>query len=115
MIFNLSRIDREKYTVGKMIDLYCRLNHRQKHICEDCQTLKDYAFGKLKKCPYQDDKPTCIKCPIHCYQPNQKEQIRVVMRFSGPKMILYHPILAVYHIIDNKAKKKNELKLLKKN
>ena len=28
------------------------------------------------------------------------EQIRKVMRFSGPRMLLYHPITAIKHIID---------------
>ena len=39
-----------------------------------------------------------------------REQIRQVMRFSGPRMLLYHPVLAVWHLICSKK----ELKINKK-
>jgi YbgA-like uncharacterized protein len=29
-----------------------------------------------------------------------KEKIRQIMRYSGPKMIYYHPILALLHFFD---------------
>ena len=35
-----------------------------------------------------------------------REQIRRVMRFSGPRMLLYHPVLAVWHLICSRKEKK---------
>lgn len=56
-----------------------------------------------RKCgPYGEEKPTCNKCPIHCYKPEPKEQMRLVMRYSGPRMLLKHPILAVRHLLHEK-------------
>jgi hypothetical protein len=112
MIFLKSRIEREQITVGKMIDLYCRLNHKTNGtLCDDCGSLKAYAMMRLDKCPFHDEKPTCVNCPIHCYKKDQREMIKKIMRFSGPKMLLYHPVFAIWHLIDNKKKKEVERKL----
>lgn len=51
---------------------------------------------------HTEKKPTCNKCPIHCYKPEPKEQMRLVMRYSGPRMLLKHPILAVRHLLHEK-------------
>jgi hypothetical protein len=59
-----------------------------------------YALNRLRHCPFQESKTTCGKCPVHCYSPRQQARIRVVMRYSGPKMLLSHPILAVLHLLD---------------
>jgi hypothetical protein len=62
----------------------------------------DYARTRLRKCPFQEGKTTCAKCPIHCYKPDRREKIRAVMRYAGPRMLVRHPILALLHlIVDN--------------
>ena len=35
-----------------------------------------------------------------------RERIREVMRFSGPRMIFHHPVMAVRHVIESKKEKK---------
>ncbi|MDW2334940.1 nitrous oxide-stimulated promoter family protein, partial [Vibrio sp. 1069] len=35
-------------------------------------------------------------------KPEPKEQMRLVMRYSGPRMLLKHPILAVRHLLHEK-------------
>lgn len=35
-----------------------------------------------------------------------RDQIREVMRFSGPRMLFYHPIIALRHMILTKREKK---------
>lgn len=92
------RIEEEKAVVEQMIRLYCRKKEGNTLICPDCQKLLDYAHSRLDRCRYGNDKPTCRKCPIHCYRPEMKESIRLVMRWSGPRMILYHPIAAIRHL-----------------
>jgi hypothetical protein len=102
MFSNYQRINREKKTVKVMIEMYCHLNHGTNTLCLDCKNILDYAFLRLDKCMYGMEKPTCINCPTHCYQKTKREQIREIMRFSGPKMIFNHPYLALMHILDNK-------------
>jgi hypothetical protein len=34
-----------------------------------------------------------------------KEKIREVMRFSGPRMIFYHPVMAIRHLVESKREK----------
>ena len=101
-----NRLNRERRTIQTMIEIYCRGNHAPAgELCPECQQLAAYAMQRIEKCPFQADKPTCAKCPIHCYKPAMREQVRQVMRFSGPRMLFSHPILALLHLLDEKIKK----------
>lgn len=99
------RIKRERNTIKVMVEIYCKNKHKS-NICTDCQSLLDYANLKLSKCPYKKDKPTCKNCITHCYSEPEKSSIRNIMKYSGPRIIFYHPILAIQHLIDG-FKKKN--------
>jgi len=92
-------IDIEKITVTKMIDLYCLHNHENIETCDECRALKSYSSNKLDKCIYRNNKPACRKCPVHCYAPNQRDKIKEIMRFSGPRLILTNPILSLIHVL----------------
>ena len=95
------RIRREKKTVSLMIGIFCRAHHgSQEGLCSECESLRSYAFARLLKCRFGANKPTCARCPIHCYKPEMRERIRQVMRYSGPRMLRYHPVLAVLHMWD---------------
>lgn len=93
------RIEEEKAVVEQMIRLYCQKSEGHAELCPNCQKLLEYAHSRLDRCRYGNDKPTCKKCPIHCYRPEMKERIRIVMRWSGPRMMLYHPLTAIRHLI----------------
>lgn len=86
-------------TVSAMIEIYCRHHHGMiKGLCPECCELKEYAETKLDRCVFGQEKPTCNTCPVHCYKPEPKERMRAVMRFSGPRMLLKHPLLAIRHL-----------------
>ncbi|MFH1382135.1 MAG: nitrous oxide-stimulated promoter family protein [Chloroflexota bacterium] len=99
-----SRIKRESKTVSVMVALYCRKQHHRRSLCSECRELLDYALRRLEKCPFHEGKTTCAKCPVHCYQPQRREQIRAVMRYSGPRLLYRHPLLTVLHLIDGRRK-----------
>lgn len=86
--------EKEKKIVSLMIHLYCKYHN---DIDED--ELIDYAMNKINKCPMMKTKTFCSQCKIHCYQKEKQEQIKKVMRYSGPRMIFYHPILAIKHAL----------------
>ncbi|MDO5152173.1 MAG: nitrous oxide-stimulated promoter family protein [Eubacteriales bacterium] len=98
--------EREKELVSQMIALYCRKNHGGKSLCPDCAALDAYARLRSDKCPFMETKTFCSNCRVHCYKPEMREKIRLVMRFSGPRMIFHHPIVAVRHVIETKKEKK---------
>jgi hypothetical protein len=81
------RVKREKRIIDSMIINFCLVAHKVSETCSDCKELMDYAEKKLLKCPFIEDKPICSKCDIHCYNKAQQEQIKLVMRTMGPKMI----------------------------
>lgn len=97
----MNKIEKEKQISELMIRLYCNKNHNtKKSLCQQCETLKDYTFKRIDYCPNRQTKTFCSSCKTHCYKKDMAEQIRKVMRFSGPRMLLYHPITAIKHIID---------------
>ena len=94
------RIEREKNTVKAMVTIYCERAHRTTgQLCPECDELLSYAFARLDKCPFTTKKPTCQKCNVHCYEASMRSRVTQVMRYSGPRMIRKHPILAVQHLI----------------
>ena len=124
----MNRIDWEKRTVRHMIELWCRKNHGGKTcremgsrgsgqvshggqgshecqvghggpgLCGDCRELLEYSLARLEHCKFGNAKTKCHKCPVHCYRPDMREKIRTVMRFSGPRMLLYHPLEALRYL-----------------
>lgn len=98
----------EKKVVKIMIAIFCRDHHSENksfvktegEFCGECGELFEYAMRRLNQCPYQEKKPSCEQCKIHCYEPAMREKIRKVMKFSGPKMIFKHPVLAITHLKD---------------
>lgn len=91
----------EYKTIEVMVRLYCRKQHGAV-LCEECGELLDYARLRIEKCPFGEEKPACESCTVHCYQPEMRERVREVMRFSGPRMLMRHPVLAVRHLIRSK-------------
>ena len=105
----MTRIEQEKKTVRQMVEIYCHgKKHTSKGLCEECSTLLDYAYIRLDHCKFGQKKPTCKKCPIHCYKPDMKEKMREAMRYAGPRMMLYHPVEAIRHLIRELPKQREE-------
>ncbi len=96
------RMAREKRTIASMVGLYCRGHHAPSDgLCPDCDALLNYAFCRLDRCPFGAEKPACAKCPIHCYKPEMRAKVKEVMRYSGPRMVLRHPLLSLLHQFDS--------------
>jgi len=93
------RLAREGKTVTAMLRIYCRDQHGGA-LCSQCQELMGYVRVRLDRCRFGKDKPTCAKCPVHCYQRDRREQIKAVMRYAGPRMLLEHPWLSLGHLLD---------------
>ena len=101
-----SKRQREKQTVALMIHLYCNKKHgTRKTLCPECQALFQYAAIRSDKCPFMETKTFCSNCHVHCYKPEMREKIREVMRFSGPRMIFHHPVMAIRHALESRKEK----------
>lgn len=102
---------KEKKVVTLMIRLYCRKIHGTKAgFCPECERLAKYALERSDKCPFMESKTFCSNCRSHCYKPEMREQIRQVMRFSGPRMVFYHPVMAIKHLLSTKWEAKQLMK-----
>ncbi|MDO4798972.1 MAG: nitrous oxide-stimulated promoter family protein [Bacillota bacterium] len=117
---NKQRAD-EREIVEQMIALYCRSRHRCSakqvvlgadgktlELCKDCAELLDYARMRVDRCPRMETKSFCSACRTHCYRPSERERIKHVMRFSGPRMLLRRPILVLKHLAEERKQKRRQ-------
>lgn len=113
----MKKLQKERKTVAAMIQIFCNGNHGsgRKLLCPACTQLLDYANERLNKCPYGENKGACSKCKVHCYKPDMRKQITDVMRYSGPKMVTKHPLLAVDHLIKTRISKRPKKRIRKLN
>jgi len=100
---------REMRTVSQMIALYCarhhadaprdQLAHCGEPVCAECAAVDAYAVLRTQRCRKMEAKTSCEKCGNHCYRPEEREKIRAIMRYAGPRMITAHPIAAIRHLL----------------
>ena len=108
MYFFRKRKEREIETVRTMITMYCKAHHHPEgDMCEECAAVFSYASLKYHRCLFGEDKPVCTVCLVHCYTKEYREKIRKIMRYSGPRMILHHPLMAIDHLLLERRSKKN--------
>lgn len=93
------RIEREKRVVAKMVELYCRKALGLNYVNDEYRELIEYAHARLDRCRFGAAKKACKRCPIHCYKPQMREKMRAVMRWAGPRMIIYDPLAAIRHLL----------------
>ena len=97
---HVRRMERERETMANMMEIYCADKHGSQGLCADCRELLQYAAARLDRCPNAENKSTCNKCTIHCYDPANRERIKAVMRYAGPRTLFRHPTQALPHLAD---------------
>ena len=97
----MTRIEREKQTIKLMVEIYCKKKHGTKgELCAECREFLEYAHKRLSFCKFGEEKSTCSRFPIHCYKKDMKEKAKEVMKFSGPRMLLYKPSEVIRHALN---------------
>lgn len=88
----------ELETLRIMAGMYCRARHGCDPLCTACRELLAEAARRLARCP-RDPRPSCRKCPANCWPPALRARMREIMRYSGPRLPLSHPLLALKHYL----------------
>ena len=85
-----------------MIGIYCHGHgHSASGICSDCGSLLRYACGRIESCPCNAaSKPVCGLCRNNCFTTDMYRQFTGIMRYSGSRMMLRHPLLTMAHVWD---------------
>ena len=73
---------------------------------EKSNVLSCSSYSPQSNYAFMEQKTFCANCKVHCYKPVMREKIRAVMRFSGPRMLLHHPVWAIRHVVESKSEKK---------
>lgn len=128
--------EREQEIVSQMIALYCKGNHsayrlvslrerggeiqqmrvgaalrerdsgERRDLCPECAELEAYAHARSERCPFMEEKTFCSNCTVHCYRPEMRERIRTAMRYTGPRMLFHHPVMAIRHMIESQRERR---------
>lgn len=96
---NKSRIELEKKILCRMIFIYCKGNKHGEVPCSQCKELLDYANQRLSLCKFGENKTFCSRCTVHCFKPEMREVVRNVMKYSGPRILFYNPIMTMKHFL----------------
>lgn len=99
-ILSPPRLKQEAKTIEVMIRIYCRAHHQGNDLCQQCLDLLLYSRKRLRHCIFQEAKPVCGNCTVHCYKKEMQEKIREVMRYAGPRMVYRHPAMAMRHLLE---------------
>lgn len=91
--------EQELKTVTDMISIYCRDVHKTDGgtLCPECEELLDYVEKRVNNCPRIGEQTLCSECSTHCFAPNRRQKMQEIMRYSGPKMMLRSPVMALRH------------------
>lgn len=101
----------DKLIINEMIAIYCKSKHSYKDaLCPQCQEVKNYAVKRLEQCRYGEQKPTCRICPVHCYNPDMQAKMREIMRYSGVRMLILHPLYSIKHFYKEFKRTKYEFR-----
>ena len=93
------RIKREKKTIDAMVQFFCKKKHKAKgELCPECTEFLAYAMLRLDRCPFQERKSTWESAPSTATALSMREKAKNIMRYSGPRMLLHHPGLALHHV-----------------
>ena len=91
--------DQKQKTIEVMIRYFCKAKHRKKQLCGSCSELLRYIATRLNECRLDEKNSSCFMCPDYCYHPDMRKRIKMVMQFSAPHMILFHPVLMLKHLL----------------
>ncbi|MFR9626734.1 MAG: nitrous oxide-stimulated promoter family protein, partial [Rikenellaceae bacterium] len=90
---NMTRIEQEKQTVARMIEIYCRSHHKTSALCTECRGLAEYTNSRLDHCLF-GKKRVYNKCTIHCYK---LEYLTLPAQKVGTEKTLPLSIMGVKH------------------
>lgn len=89
--------EEEIKAVTEMIGIFCQDVHKTDgvELCPECEELLEYIKKRVNSCPRMAEKTLCSECRTHCYAPNRQQRIKQIMHYSGSKLALRSPVMAV--------------------
>lgn len=90
--------EKEQKTIEFMILKYCKGHKHNKLPCDSCNELIQYTKIRIEKCPFMETKSYCSNCEVNCYSKEMRNRIKEVMRYSGPRMVFFNPIMSLNHL-----------------
>lgn len=99
-------VQKDSEKLLEFVHMYCSANHKTlsrsgfvfnhpkipvlleegRELCDACTKLLKHAIVMRYLCPL-DPKPKCRDCPDHCYKPEYRDAMDVVMKYVGPRLM----------------------------
>ena len=58
------------------------------------------AFRHAERCPHSFYKTFCHQCPTTCYKSEDLEHIEPIMKYTGRKIMIKHPLIGTKFVIN---------------
>lgn len=91
-------IDYKKQLLDIMFDIYIKDHESEK---DSMESLRLYSHNRLENCQNKDKRNFCSSCSIRCFSKNRREDIKRVMKYSGPRLIFYRPLALLRHTFNH--------------
>ena len=94
-------LDKDRATLEAMGRIYCKTHHNGSKddagLCPSCRETIDATLARTDSCPY-GHMGNCRDCDTHCQRGEAREHIRTIMRYSAPRMVYRHPLMALGYL-----------------
>lgn len=105
----------DQRTLEAMGHLYCRAHHAATNrdstgLCADCRNVVETTLQRTRACPHGHHH-NCEDCATKCHSEECAKQIRALMAYSAPRMLLKHPLMTLRYLSRKLNAPKHEAKI----
>jgi hypothetical protein len=83
----------EEFAFDEELQAYVNRSGWKVGLCPECFALVKESVRHTNRCRHLAYKTFCHHCPTPCYALSVREKIRPIMRYSGPRLVMKHPVL----------------------
>lgn len=93
----MSTPEKDRATMEAIGAIYCRGNHDaaargDDAMCAWCREAIEDTLERALACPH-GHKHNCEDCETHCQRGEAQQNIKVIMRYAAPRMVVRHPVM----------------------
>ncbi len=93
---------KDRATMEAIGCIYCRGNHDSAirgadGMCPECRNAIEATLERAAACPYGHES-NCEDCRTHCQRGEAQQEIKRIMRYAAPRMVVRHPLMTATYL-----------------